>query len=98
MSPLRSLLSRYTRRLPGHKATRTNRRRLTLELLEDRTVPTAVAPPSGLVSWWTADNTAADLIGPNHGTLNNGAGFMPGYVAGSFNSDGIDDYVQAPTS
>ncbi len=25
--------------------------------------PSAVAPPAGLISWWTADNTAADLLG-----------------------------------
>ena len=43
-----------------------------LEALEDRTVPTAVAVPSGIVSWWTANNTAADAMGLNNATLSNG--------------------------
>ncbi len=43
--------------------------RLAVEQLEDRTVPTAVAAPSGLVSWWTANSTAADLIGGNNAAL-----------------------------
>src|SRR5205807_1366390 len=51
------------------------RTQLHLEPLEDRTVPAAVAPPSGLVSWWTADNTAADLEGLNNATLYNGTTF-----------------------
>src|SRR5713226_7809955 len=70
MSPLLSALSRYV--LPrgdrcGKLCVRASAgprpRRLTLyvEPLERRHVLSAVAPPSGLVSWWTADNTAADL-------------------------------------
>ena len=42
-----------------------------LEVLEDRTVPTAVAAPSNLVSWWTANNTAADAMGLNNASLSN---------------------------
>jgi hypothetical protein len=53
MSPFKSMRSRSTKRpfrkpsVPAHSL----RRRL--EGLEDRTVPAAVAPPDGLVSWWT---------------------------------------------
>ena len=62
MSPLLSLLlSRYTRRLAGCKPRRTDRPRaggppkhrrqtLSMEVLEDRTVPTAVGVPSGLAT------------------------------------------------
>ena len=46
---------------------------MSLECLEGRELLTAVAVPSGLVSWWTADNTAADLTGLNNATLYNGA-------------------------
>jgi Concanavalin A-like lectin/glucanases superfamily/Calx-beta domain len=98
MKRLLSLLSLASSE-SSKSASRTHRRkarRPLLELLEDRTVPTAVVPPSGIVSWWTGDNTAADLVGPNNGTLNNGAGYAPGNVAGAFNFDGVDDYVQAP--
>jgi hypothetical protein len=77
MSPLLSLLSGYTRRLAGGKPSRTDRRRaggprkprrptLAVELLEERTVLTAVAAPSGLVSWWTANGTANDFMGLNN--------------------------------
>ncbi|HEV3263803.1 MAG TPA: hypothetical protein VG013_43610, partial [Gemmataceae bacterium] len=58
------------------RSTRTGQRkarrpRLCLELLEDRLVPTAVAAPSGLVSWWTANSTPADAMGLNNATLSN---------------------------
>jgi hypothetical protein len=67
------------------------RRRLTLELLEDRTVPAAIAPPSGLVSWWTGDNTAADLTGRNNATLSNGTTYAAGMVGQALSYDGVDD-------
>ena len=66
-------------------------RGLTLETLEDRTVPSAVAPPSGLVSWWTGDNTGADLMGLNNATLSNGTTYAAGKVAQAFSFDGVDD-------
>jgi hypothetical protein len=69
-----------------------------VEALEDRTTPTAVAPPSGLVSWWTGDNSGIDLIGGNDATLLNGASYAAGTVADGFIFDGIDDQVQAPSS
>ena len=47
--------SRLTARQP---AARTHGLRRRLEALEDRAVPAAVAPPAGLVSWWTGDGTA----------------------------------------
>src|SRR5262249_45367028 len=54
---------------------RSTPRRLHVEALEDRTVPTAVAAPSGLVSWWTGNNTAADVLGAHNGTLVGGTTF-----------------------
>ena len=53
--------------------------------------------PTGLVSWWSADGTAADVYGTNSGTLINGAGFAPGLAGNAFlltNSQ----YVQIPNS
>lgn len=66
-------------------------RRLAVEQLEARDVPTAVAPPPGLVSWWAADNTAADLKGLNNATLSNGTTYAAGEVQQGFNFDGVDD-------
>src|SRR4051794_24640139 len=59
-----------------------------LEVLEDRTVPTAVAPPSGILSWWAGDDNATDLVGPNNGTLNKGVSFVQGEVADAFSFNG----------
>jgi Ca2+-binding RTX toxin-like protein len=95
MNPLVSLLPRSFKRRGGHSRTRTSRprRHLALELLEARAVPT-----SGIVSQWTGDSDASDSVGPNDGTLNNGAAIAPGWVANGFAFDGVDDNVQAPTA
>ena len=52
----------------------------------------SVAPPAGLVSWWSGDNNALDIIGTNNGTLN-GATYAPGKVGQALSFDGSDDYV-----
>ncbi len=52
--------------------------------------------PAGLISWWQAENNAQDFIGMNHGTLQNGAGFLAGKVAQAFRFDGVDDCVEIP--
>jgi hypothetical protein len=63
-----------------------------VEGLEDRFVPTAVAVPSGLVSWWTANGTAADVTGLNNATLT-GVTYAGGEVGQAFNFDGLDDWA-----
>jgi hypothetical protein len=63
-----------------------------VEVLEERTVPTAVAVPSGLVSWWTANNTAADQTGTNNATLY-GVHYATGMVGQAFSFDGQDDWA-----
>src|SRR4051794_14691385 len=69
-------------------------RRLEAEVLEARTVPTAVAAPSGLVSWWTANSTAADVLGLNNATLYNGTTYKAGEVGNAFSFDGVNDRAQ----
>jgi len=59
-------------------------------------VAQCVDPPSGMINWWPADNNTFDIIGGNHGTLQNGAGFGAGQVAQAFNFDGVNDYVEVP--
>ncbi len=54
-----------------------------------------VNPPTNLVSWWPGDGNAFDVIGPNDGTLMNGATFAPGKVGQAFSFDGVDDAVTA---
>lgn len=48
---------------------------------------------SGLVSWWTGDGTANDIVGSNHGILMNGATYGFGKVRHAFYFDGVDDRV-----
>jgi hypothetical protein len=50
-------------------------------------VPTAVAVPSGIVSWWTANNTAADALGLNNATLTN-VTYATGEVGQAFSFNG----------
>lgn len=58
------------------------------------------APPPDMVVWWnfdeTAGPTAADTMGNNHGTHQNGPLPWPGQVANGLLFDGIDDGVLAP--
>ena len=55
-----------------------------------------IEPPAGMVSWWTGDGHADDIIDGNHGTLEGGATFAPGMVDQAFSLDGDGDYVAAP--
>jgi hypothetical protein len=57
-------------------------------MLEDRTVPTAVAVPANAVSWWTANNTANDALGLNNATLTN-VTYTTGEVGQAFNFNGV---------
>jgi hypothetical protein len=59
-----------------------------------------VAPPNGLIGWWSGDATANDLAATNHGISQNGATYAVGKVGWAFSFDGVDDYIQigAPTS
>jgi hypothetical protein len=52
------------------------------------------APPSGLVSWWTGDGDATDIIGVNDGIMMHGAAFAAGKISQAFSFDGDDDFVQ----
>ncbi len=54
---------------------------------------TCASAPSGLVSWYRAENNANDSKGSNHGTLQNGATFAAGRVGQAFSFDGVNDFV-----
>jgi subtilisin family serine protease/WD40 repeat protein len=47
----------------------------------------------GMVSRWSADGTAADAVGGNHGTLVSGAAYAAGQIGQAFSFDGVDDRV-----
>jgi hypothetical protein len=97
MNPLLSAMYRRFRRFKSAGA-RTDKskgkakwQRLRVEVLEDRTVPTAVAAPANLISWWTANNTAADAMGLNNATLSN-VTYATGEVGNAFRFNGVNGW------
>jgi len=56
-------------------------------------LPPCVPSPTGLVSWWQAENGAQDIVDGNNGTLVDGASYAPGKVGQAFSFDGVDDFV-----
>ena len=59
--------------------------------------PTCITPPTGMVAWWTADNTANDSSGNgNHGTLQGSASYTSGMVGAAFSLPTQSDYVEVP--
>jgi hypothetical protein len=55
-----------------------------------------VAPPTGLISWWSGDGHANDITSSNHGTLHGHATFAPGMVEQALSLDGYGDFVSIP--
>ena len=60
--------------------------------------PQPVEPPAGMVSWWSADGHAMDIVDGNDGALQNGATFADGKVGHAFSLDGVDDRAVVPHS
>lgn len=56
------------------------------------------APAPMLISRWSAEGNAADAIGNNHGTLQDGAACAPGKVGQAFSLDGATQFVDVPDS
>ncbi|MBP9109195.1 MAG: VCBS repeat-containing protein [Pyrinomonadaceae bacterium] len=56
--------------------------------------------PSGMISWWAAENNPGDNLNRNNGVLQGNAGFITGMVGNAFDLDGSGDFVQvaAPSS
>jgi len=59
---------------------------------------TFVARNDGIVSWWPADDNAADVVDGNPGTLVNQAAYTNGQVGRSFLFDGNNDGVWVGTN
>lgn len=58
----------------------------------------AVSAPEGLISWWTGNYTANDLVGTNNGTLQNGTSYATGLGGYAFSLNGVNQYVAVPDS
>lgn len=55
-------------------------------------------PPSGMLSWWKAEDNANDSFGSNHGTAQGGLTYAPGKVGKAFSFNGTNGYVEVPDS
>jgi hypothetical protein len=53
-----------------------------------------IYPPSGLISWWSADGNANDIFGGHPGVSSNGVTFVQGMVEQAFNFNGSNSFVQ----
>ncbi|HSU55756.1 MAG TPA: LamG-like jellyroll fold domain-containing protein, partial [Candidatus Dormibacteraeota bacterium] len=58
-----------------------------------------IPPPSGLVSWWTAEGNATDAVGTNNGSFQGSATANGvGMVGSAFSFNGNSSYIQIPDS
>lgn len=103
MQNSRSTWSQFLTGLAGTSRSPLRRRRLAksassgqlqLETLETRSLLTAVAVPANLVSEWSAENNAVDVMGLNNATLYNGTTYAAGKVGQAFSFDGVNDRAQ----
>ena len=58
----------------------------------------SLPPPPGLISWWQGDGNPNDIQDSNDGILRNGTAFLAGKVGQAFSLDGLDDFVEVPSS
>ena len=62
------------------------------------TVLPCASVSSGMVSWWSGEGNANDIVGDNSGMLVGGVGFEAGEVGQAFSFDGSSGYVSIPDS
>lgn len=54
--------------------------------------------PAGMVGWWKGDSDTVDVVSGNNGVLKNGAGFATGKVGPAFSFNGVNSYLEVPSS
>ena len=57
-----------------------------------------VSPPSGLIDWYKGEGNGNDTVGPNNGTLQNGASFGGGKVGQAFTFGNQSSAVTLPAT
>jgi hypothetical protein len=67
-------------------------------LLTVNPLPPCDPPPSGLVSWWTAEGNALDQIGGNNGTLVGNVSYGSGEVGQAFQFNSLNQAVTIPNA
>ena len=83
---LQKLCRASRNRRTGAAARKRSENCLGIERLEGRAL-------LAVVSHWTADNTAADSVGTNNGSLQSGTTYAAGQIGQAFSFDGINDRV-----
>jgi hypothetical protein len=70
---------------------------VTLKTAGSQTITaTGTTIPAGIISLWSADGNANDIVGSNNGTLVGGVTFAPGVVGQAFSLNGTSAYVSVP--
>ena len=64
-----------------------------LVLSGERVLAACTNPPPGLVNWWPAENSGADIAGTYPGTLLTGTSYGGGKVGNAFNFNGTNGVV-----
>jgi serine/threonine protein kinase len=59
---------------------------------DERVLP-CYGPPQGMIAWWPGEGSAADIVGQNQGTIENGVQFVRGYRGRAFSFDGTAAHV-----
>lgn len=57
-----------------------------------------VAPPSGMISWFTGENSSDDIYGSNNALATGDAAYAAGKIGQAFSFGGVDGKVSAPDS
>jgi PKD repeat protein len=68
------------------------------QVLSVSQAPQCVAAPSGLVSWWSAEGNAHDIVGTNNGSLQGTVSFGTGESGQAFNFDGTSGHIRIADS
>ena len=55
-------------------------------------------PRQASIAWWPGQSNAADIVGGNNGTLQNGVTYEPGEVGTAFSFAGANEAVLIPYS
>jgi RHS repeat-associated protein len=58
----------------------------------------AVEDPNGLAAWLPGNGTTEDVLSGNEGLLASGTSYVEGKVAGAFQFDGTNDFLQLPAT
>ena len=61
-------------------------------------MPPPVQAPSGLVSFWRAENDVTDTVGGNNGTPSTAPNYLPGKCGQAFSFNGVDQVLSVPSS